>query len=579
MGDDDMKPIWQEHYPAGIPTDISDAVKACPSLVALFEESCARFVRRSAYVSMGVSLSYGELDEASRCFAAWLQSIGVKKGDRIALMMPNLLQYPICLFGAWRAGAVVVNTNPLYTPTELEHQLVDSGAEIIVVAENFAHTLEKALPRTQIKHIVITGVGDMLGMVKGAITNFVVRRIKKLVPPYSLPDVHRFQDILVSGRHCGYQRPTLDHDDLACLQYTGGTTGVAKGAMLSHGNLVANVHQAHAWVKPYVTEGEECIITALPLYHIFALTANCLTFVKLGANNLLILNPRDIPAFVKSLSTVRFTAITGVNTLFNALLNHPDFSKLDFSRLKLALGGGMAVQEAIAERWLKVTGTPLTQAYGLTETSPAVTINPLDRRDFNGSIGLPVPSTEIAIRNDSEGDLGIGEIGEICVRGPQVSRGYWNRPDETEKAFDKDGFLRTGDIGLVDEQGYIYIKDRKKDMIVVSGFNVYPNEVEAVIAEHPDVVEAAAIGIPDEHSGETVKLFVISRNPDLTQQQVIDHCRNKLTRYKCPKVVEFRDDLPRSNVGKILRRELREASVPEDGKTHAGAAPPPGNSG
>jgi len=558
MGDGDMNPIWHDHYPPGIPTDISSELKAYSSLVALLEESCARFVRHNAYLSMGARLTYGELDEASRCFAAWLQSIGVKKGDRIALMMPNLLQYPICLFGAWRAGAVVVNTNPLYTPSELEHQLGDSGAEVIIIAENFAHTLEKALPRTPIKHIVLTGVGDMLGTVKGAITNFAVRRLKKLIPAYSLPGARRFKDVLASGRHCGYHRVALGHDDLACLQYTGGTTGVAKGAMLSHGNLVANVCQAHAWVRPHVTEGDECIVTALPLYHIFALTANCLTFIKLGASNLLIVNPRDIPALVKSMANVKFTAITGVNTLFNALLNDPGFQKLDFSRMKLSLGGGMAVQEAVAERWLKLTGTPLTQAYGLTETSPAVTINPLGRRDFTGSIGLPVPSTEISIRNGDEQELGVGEVGEICVRGPQVSRGYWNRPDETEKAFDKDGYLRTGDIGLVDEEGYIYIKDRKKDMILVSGFNVYPNEVESVAAEHPDIVEAAAIGVPDEHSGESVKLYVISRNPALTQQQVIDHCRNKLTRYKCPRVVEFRDDLPRSNVGKILRRELRD---------------------
>ena len=556
-----MKPIWYDNYPAGIPTDITKEAAACASLVALFEDSCARFVRRSAYVSMGASLTYGELDEASRCFAAWLQSIGVRKGDRVALMMPNLLQYPICLFGAWRAGAVIVNTNPLYTASELEHQLSDSGAEVIVIAENFAHTLEKALPRTPIKHIVITSVGDMLGAIKGAVTNFVVRRVKKLIPAYSLPEARKFDDILISGRHCGYQRPALNHDDLACLQYTGGTTGVAKGAMLSHGNLVANVHQAHAWVKPHLVEGEECIVTALPLYHIFALTANCLTFIKLGASNLLIVNPRDIPAFVESLGSVRFTAITGVNTLFNALLNDPGFARLDFSSLKLTLGGGMAVQEAVAQRWQEVTGVPLTQAYGLTETSPAVTINPLDRRDFTGSIGLPVPSTEITICDHLDQEVGIGEVGEICVRGPQVSRGYWNRPDETEKAFDAEGFLRTGDVGLVDEQGYIYIKDRKKDMILVSGFNVYPNEVEAVAAEHPDIIEAAAIGIPDEHSGEAVKLFVISRNPELTQQQVIDHCRGKLTRYKCPKAVEFRDTLPRSNVGKILRRELRDSEL------------------
>lgn len=558
-----MEPIWHQHYPAGIPTDISKEAQACPSLVALFEESCARFVRRKAYVSMGVSLTYGELDEASRCFAAWLQSIGMRKGDRIALMMPNLLQYPICLFGAWRAGAVVVNANPLYTANELKHQLEDSGAQVIVVAENFAHTVQAAMPGTALQHVVITSVGDMLGKIKGPITNFVVRRIKKMIPPYSLPDARKFDEILVSGRQCGYQRPPLGHDDLACLQYTGGTTGVAKGAMLSHGNLVFNVHQAHAWVRPYLVEGEECIVTALPLYHIFALTANCLTFVKLGASNLLITNPRDIPAFVKSLGSVKFSAITGVNTLFNALLNNPDFARLDFSHLKIALGGGMAVQETVAQRWLQVTGVPLTQAYGLTETSPAVCINPIDRRDFTGSIGLPVPSTEIAIRDHADRDLGIGEVGEICVRGPQVCSGYWNRPEENEKAFHEDGFLRTGDIGLVDDDGYIYIKDRKKDMIVVSGFNVYPNELEAVAVEHPDIQEAAAIGIPDEHSGEAVKLFVISRNPALTQEEVIAHCRNKLTRYKCPKIVEFRDDLPRSNVGKILRRELREAEATE----------------
>src|SRR5690606_28695289 len=401
-----------------------------------------------------------------------------------------------------------------------EHQLVDSGAEIIVIAENFAHTLQKTLPKTNIKHIVVTTVGDMLGTVKGGITNLVVRHVKRLIPPYSLPGALRFSDILVSGRRCGYQRPTLGHDDLACLQYTGGTTGVAKGAMLTHGNMVANVCQAHAWVRPHVKEGEECIVTALPLYHIFALTANCLTFLKLGGNNLLILNPRDIPAFVKSLSKTRFTAITGVNTLFNALLNNPGFAKLDFSGMKLALGGGMAVQQTVAERWLKATGAPLTQAYGLTETSPAVTIHPLDRRDFNGSIGLPVPSTEVVIRGNDSTDLGIGEIGEICIRGPQVSPGYWNRPEETQGAYDKDGFFRSGDIGLMDEQGYIYIKDRKKDMIVVSGFNVYPNEVEAVAVEHPDIIEAAAVGVPDEHSGEAVKLYVITRNKALTEQEV-----------------------------------------------------------
>lgn len=554
-----MQPIWHQQYPAGVPTDISRDMNACSSLVTLFEESCARFVRRTAYTSMGSRLTYGEVDEASRCFAAWLQSIGVRKGDRIALMMPNLLQYPVCLFGAWRAGAVVVNTNPLYTPSELEHQLNDSGAEVIIIAENFAHTLQKTLPRlTALKHIVVTAVGDLLGRAKGPIVNFVVRHVKKLVPPYSLPGARQFSDILITGRQCGYQRPALGHADLACLQYTGGTTGVAKGAMLTHGNLVANVCQAHAWVKPFMREGKECIVTALPLYHIFALTANCLTFIKLGANNLLILNPRDIRGFVKELSHTKFTAITGVNTLFKALLNEPRFHKLDFSHLKVTLGGGMSVQETVAQRWLEVTGVPLAQAYGLTETSPAVTINPLDRREFSGSIGLPVPSTELSIRDNDGNELGIGEIGEICVRGPQVTSGYWNRPDETSKAFDPDGFLRTGDIGMVDADGYVYLKDRKKDMILVSGFNVYPNEVESVAVEHPDIVEAAAVSMPDEHSGEAVKLFVISRNPSLTEKEVIDHCRSKLTRYKCPKSVEFRDDLPRSNVGKILRRELRQ---------------------
>lgn len=568
-----MNPVWHQQYPPGVPTDIRGQLKEYPSLVSLFEESCARFVRNTAYISMGTRLSYGELDEASRCFAAWLQSIGVRKGDRIALMMPNLLQYPVCLFGAWRAGAVVVNTNPLYTPDELIHQLSDAGAEIIVVAENFAHTVEQALPHTPLKHVVVTGVGDLLGKVKGPLTNFVVRKVKKLVPPYTLPAARQFTDILVSGRRCGYQRPALGHDDLACLQYTGGTTGVAKGCMLTHGNLIANVCQAHAWIKPYLVEGKECIVTALPLYHIFALLANCLTFLKLGACNLLILNPKDIPAFVKALSTVRFTAITGVNTLFNALLSNSQFRKLDFSHLKITLGGGMAVQEAVAQRWLEVTGTPITQAYGLTETSPAVTINPLCQREFTGSIGLPVPSTEIAIRDGGEEDLGIGEIGEICVRGPQVTPGYWNRPDETEKAFDSDGFLRTGDIGLVDEQGYLFIKDRKKDMIVVSGFNVYPNEVEAVIAEHPDIVEAAVVGVPDEHSGESVKLYAITRNPALTEEEVIRFCRSKLTRYKCPRQVVFRQDLPRSNVGKILRRALRDEDT--DGEA---PPPPPGSS-
>jgi long-chain acyl-CoA synthetase len=553
-----MERIWLDHYPPGIPADITEEANRYSSLVALFEESCSLHAEKTAYISMGVTMTYKQLDEHARHFAAWLQSIGIKKGDRVALMMPNLLQYPVCLFGALRAGAVAVNTNPLYTATELEHQLSDSGAETIIIAENFAATLQKALPKTAIKHIVVTSLGEMLGTVKGAVTDLVVRHVKKLVPAWSLPNTVSMKHALAAGKAARYTPIQLDHSDLAFLQYTGGTTGVAKGAMLTHGNMVANVCQAYAWVKPYVGD-KECVVTALPLYHIFALTANCLTFIKLGAQNLLIVNARDIPDLVKSLGKFPFTAITGVNTLFNALLNNPDFAKLDFSTLRIALGGGMAVQEVIAQRWLKTTGKPIAQAYGLTETSPAVTINPLDKQDFNGCIGLPVPSTEISIRDADGRDLPQGESGEICVRGPQVTPGYWNRPDETKKAFDDDGFLHTGDVGYVDPQGYLFILDRMKDMILVSGFNVYPNEVEAVAMQHPDVLEAAAIGVPDEHSGEVVKLFVIRKNESLTEEALIKHCRSMLTGYKSPKHVEFRDDLPRTNVGKILRRKLKEA--------------------
>ncbi len=552
-----MERIWLEHYPKGVPADITDQAQAYASLAAMFDESCLNHAQDVAYISMGSSMTYAQLDAHSRHFAAWLQSVGIKKGERVALMMPNLLQYPVCLFGTLRAGAVVVNTNPLYTGTELEHQLRDSGAETIVIAENFAHTLEQILAKTVIKHIVVTSLGEMLGTVKGTITDLVVRHVKKLVPAWNLPNTLRLHQVLARGSRTEFTPPSLGHSDLACLQYTGGTTGVAKGAMLTHGNLVSNVCQAYAWVKPYTTEGGDSIVTALPLYHIFALTANCLTFMKLGARNLLIANPRDIPAFVKSMGRTSFTAITGVNTLFNALLNNPEFRKLDFSHLRMVLGGGAAVQEAVAQRWQSLTGTPIAQAYGLTETSPAVTINPFDKKEFTGSIGLPVPSTDIAIRDEGGRDLPLGESGEICVRGPQVMPGYWNQPSETAKVFDADGFLRTGDIGYINEQGYVFILDRKKDMILVSGFNVYPNEVEAVAMQHPDVLEAAAIGVPDEHSGEVVKLFVIRKNKRLTETALIEHCRSMLTGYKAPKYVEFRDTLPRSNVGKILRRELK----------------------
>lgn len=569
-----MERIWLEHYPPGVPADIADEAARYESLVSVLEQSCTAFGAKTAYHSMGATLSYAELDAQSMRFAAWLQSRGIGKGDRVALMMPNLLQYPICLFGILRAGAVAVNTNPLYTPAELEHQMNDSGARCIIVAENFAHTLQQALPNIKtLDTIVVTALGDMLGPVKGMLANLVARHVKKAVPHYSLPGTLRFRDVMRQAEGKRYERPVLNHGDLAFLQYTGGTTGVAKGCMLTHGNMVSNVCQAHAWVKPYLTADTECIITALPLYHIFALTANCLVFIVLGATNVLILNPRDIKSVIKTMSQHRFTAITGVNTLFNAFLNHPDFARLDFSSLKLTLGGGMAVQKVIADRWLAATGKPLAQAYGLTETSPAVTINPLDKETFTGSIGLPVPSTDIAFRDNDGKDVARGESGEICVKGPQVTPGYWNRPEETRKTIDDDGFLHTGDIGYMDEQGYIFIHDRKKDMILVSGFNVYPNEVEAVAMEHPDVKEVAAIGVPDTHSGEVVKLFVIRKNDRVTAEELIAHCRSELTGYKVPKYVEFRDDLPRSNVGKVLRRELKDEAKQEQGGTPAEAGP------
>ncbi len=554
-----MERIWQNSYPPGVPHEIDTGTYT--SLVSLVQESCHRFANSTAFMSMGASMSYAQLDARTRDFAAWLQMQGLSKGDRVALMMPNLLQYPVCLFGALRAGCIVVNCNPLYTAAELSHQLADSGATAIVIAENFAHTLEKALPDTALQHVLVTSVGDMLGPVKGRLVDFAVRHIKHLVPQWSLPRAHHFRDAMEKAKAAPFHAPVITLSDIACLQYTGGTTGVAKAAMLSHGNLVSNVCQAYAWVKPLVKEEKECIVTALPLYHIFALTANCLTFLKLGASNLLIINPRDIAGLIKEMRKVPFSAFTGVNTLFNALLNHPDFAKLDFSNLRLTMGGGMAVQRAVADRWRSMTGRSLAQAYGLTETSPAVTINPLDVQEFTGSIGLPVPSTDISIRDDNGRELGIGESGEICVRGPQVTVGYWQRPDETALVLYPDGFLRTGDIGYVDEKGYVFLVDRKKDMILVSGFNVYPNEVEDAAALHPGVCEVAAIGVPDERSGEVVKLFVIRKDPNLSAETLIAHCRTRLTGYKVPRHVEFRTELPRTSVGKILRRELKAHST------------------
>ena len=555
-----MEKIWLRSYPQGVPEFID--VNEFKSLGQLFEQSCAQYRDRVAYINMGVGITYGELDRLSRDFAAYLQDVlKLPQGARVALMMPNLLQYPVCMFGALRAGYVVVNCNPLYTHRELEHQLKDSGAEAIVIVENFAHTLEQALPLVPgLKHVIVTSLGDMLGLVKGTVVNLVVGHVKKMVPAWKLPRHVKFKAAMVRGKGATLRPVQVGHEDIAYLQYTGGTTGVAKGAMLLHRNIIANLQQAHAWIEPFLHKDQQLIITALPLYHIFSLTANCLTFLKIGATNVLITNPRDIPGFVKELAQYKFTVITGVNTLFNALLNNPDFAKLDFSALRAALGGGMAVQKSVAQKWRQVTGKPLIEAYGLTETSPAATINPLDLGEFNGAIGLPISSTEIVIRDDLGNDLPVGQAGEICIRGPQVMKGYWLRPDETATVFYADGFLRTGDVGVMDEKGFVRIVDRKKDMILVSGFNVYPNEVEAVVAMHPAVMEVAAVGVPSEHSGEAVKIFVVLKDKSVTKEQLIAHCKENLTGYKVPHLVEFRDDLPKTNVGKILRRALKEAA-------------------
>ncbi|MBN8281697.1 long-chain-fatty-acid--CoA ligase [Zoogloea sp.] len=560
-----MKKIWLKSYPPGVPEEID--VNQFASLGDLFEKSVARFADRTAYVNMGKSISYAQLDSLSRQFAGYLQGeLKLGRGARVALMMPNCLQYPVAMFAVLRAGFTVVNVNPLYTARELEHQLRDSGCEAIVIMENFAHTLAEVMGRTSVRHIVVTGLGDMLGFPKSLLVNLVVRHVKKMVPPWSLPGHVGFRDALDRGSAHGLAPVAMTHDDLAYLQYTGGTTGVAKGAMLTHGNIIANLQQAHAWISPYVKEGEEVIITALPLYHIFSLTANCLTFFKIGASNVLITNPRDIPAFVAELGKYPFTVITGVNTLFNALLNNPEFEKLDFGSLKVALGGGMAVQQAVADRWKRITGKTLAEAYGLTETSPAVCINPLDLPEFNHSIGLPISSTDVSLRDDDGYEVSMGIPGELCVKGPQVMKGYYNRPEDTARTFTHDGYLRTGDVATIDDDGFVRIVDRKKDMILVSGFNVYPNEVEDVVAAHPGVMEVAALGVPDEHSGEAVKVFVVRKDPALTAEALIAHCRAGLTGYKVPRFVEFRDELPKSNVGKILRRVLRDMS---QGSGHA----------
>ncbi|MEF8754428.1 MAG: long-chain-fatty-acid--CoA ligase FadD [Accumulibacter sp.] len=555
-----MEKIWLQSYQKGVPAEVD--LSEFKSLGELFERSVGKYRDRVAYLSMGAQITYGELDKLSRDFAAYLQSVlKLPQGARVALMMPNVLQYPICIFGALRAGYVVVNVNPLYTPRELEHQLKDSGAEVIVILENFAVTLEQVVARTPVKHILVARLGDMLPFPKGAVVNFVVKYVKKMVPAWTLTRAVNFRTALGKGAAAELKAVIVQQEDLAFLQYTGGTTGVSKGAMLLHRNILANLAQAHAWINPALGDDQHMVVTALPLYHIFALTANCFTFFKIGASNLLIVNPRDIPGFVGELAKHRFTVITGVNTLFNALLNNDAFCALDFGHLRVTLGGGMAVQKAVAERWKQVTGKPLIEAYGLTETSPAATINPLDIPAYNGAIGVPISSTEVTIRDDAGRDVPLGERGELCIRGPQVMKGYYNRPEETAKVIMPDGFLLTGDVAVMDEKGFVRIVDRKKDMILVSGFNVYPNEVEDVVAQHAGVLEVAAVGVPHEKSGEVVKIFVVKKDPALTAEVLIAHCREHLTGYKVPGQVEFRSELPKTNVGKILRRELRDEAT------------------
>jgi long-chain acyl-CoA synthetase len=552
-----MEKVWLKSYPAGVPETID--VNAYQSVADVFNQAVESYGEKPAFTNFGTTLSYNDMDRLTGQLASYLQSLpNMRKGDRVAILMPNVLQNPISIFAAIRGGFTVVNTNPLYTARELKHQLSDSGAKAIIVMENFCHVLDEVIDETPIQHVITTQLGDMLHFPKSLIVNLVVKYIKKMVPAFSLPGRVAFKTALKRGSRKPYNKVQLSHEDIAFLQYTGGTTGVAKGAMLTHGNLVANMEQASTWISGKIEEGKETIITALPLYHIFSLTANCLTFMKIGALNYLITNPRDMPNFVKELKNVSFTVVTGVNTLFIGLLNTPGFDEIDFSALKFTLGGGMAVQQPVAERWTKVTGSPLLEAYGLTETSPAVCINPLDLVDYNGSIGLPVPSTEVSIQDENGNLLPQGEAGELCVRGPQVMKGYWQREEETAKVLTDDGWLKTGDVAKMDEKGYFRIVDRLKDMILVSGFNVYPNEIESVIAELEGVLEVGVIGVPDGKRGEVVKAVIVRKDPALTEGDVIAHCRKDLTAYKVPRIVEFRTELPKTNVGKILRRELRD---------------------
>ncbi|MBU1621016.1 MAG: long-chain-fatty-acid--CoA ligase FadD [Gammaproteobacteria bacterium] len=551
-----MDRVWSKNYPEGVPVDINADHYA--SLLEVFDESIRDYADRTAFINMGKSITYAELDKLSLQFAAYLQQqLGMKQGDAVAVMMPNLLQYPVCILGILRAGCVVVNVNPLYTPRELQHQLLDSKAKAIVIVENFAHTLSDVQDKVQLDHVILTHMGDMLGLVKGTIVNLVVKHVKKLIPAHNLKKYVTYKQVIASGDASAYKKPVVAGDDLAFLQYTGGTTGVSKGAMLTHRNMIANLEQADGCIGPVLTRGQEFIVTALPLYHIFALTANFLMFMKYGGTNLLITNPRDMPNFVKELSNYPFTALTGVNTLFNGLLNTAGFAQLDFSKVKLALGGGMAVQRPVADRWQKVTNTRLVEGYGLTECAPLVTVSPYNLPAYNGSIGFPAPSTDIKLVNDDGVEVAAGEPGEMWVKGPQVMKGYFNRPEETAKVLNEEGWLATGDIARMDDDGFFYIVDRKKDMILVSGFNVYPNEIEEVVAMNDKVLEVAAVGVPNEATGEAVKIFVVKKDQSLTDAELIQHCKERLTGYKVPKLVEFRTELPKTNVGKILRRELK----------------------
>jgi len=552
-----VEKIWLKRYSPGVPAEINpDAYR---SVIEVFEQSFAKYSDLNAFANMGYVMSFAELDAKSRAFAAYLQqSLGLKKGDRVAIMMPNLLQYPIALFGILRAGLTVVNVNPLYTPRELEHQMNDSGARVLVVVANFGHVVAEVLDKTRIEKVIVTEVADLLPFFKSLLINFVVKYVKKMVPAYHIPGAVSFNSALAEGARQTLSNLDVTGDDLAFLQYTGGTTGVAKGAMLTHRNMVANMEQISACIGPVIEDGKEIVITALPLYHIFCLTVNCFTFTKLGGLNVLITNPRDIPGFVAELNQWRFSFFSGVNTLFNGLLHDENFAKVDFSALKLAVGGGMAVQKAVAEKWKQVTGAFILEGYGLTESSPVVSINPADLKDFNGSIGLPVPSTEISLRDDDGNEVAAGERGELWVRGPQVMLGYWQRPDETAKTITEDGWLKTGDIATMDSEGFLRIVDRKKDMVLVSGFNVYPNEIEDVVAHYEGVLEVACIGVPDDKSGEAVKVFVVPKpGVTLNPKDIREFCKTELTGYKVPKYVELREELPKSNVGKILRRELR----------------------